>query len=155
MSTRYKAKAIIAPSKAKIGQVLSQPIVQACQLALASRDVFTIALSGGSLPNFLQSLPDAFEATGVNPQWHKWHVLLADERCVPSTHEDSNLRAIREHFTKHVAIPKEQVYGIDESLLNSGSGAMARDYQKIVENLLQMSCGMLDCVVLVSGKSTM
>eukprot|EP00956_Cyclotella_meneghiniana_P028424 scaffold65970_cov23-Cyclotella_meneghiniana.AAC.1 len=151
MSRRYKAKAIIAPSKAEIGQVLSQPVVQACQLALASRDVFTIALSGGSLPNFLQCLPGAFKTAGVDPQWHMWHVLLADERCVPSTDGDSNLRAIREFFTKHVAIPKEQVYGIDETLLKSGSRAVASAYQKTVESLLQKSGDMLDCVVLGFG----
>ena len=153
MSRRYKAKAIIAPSKAEIGQVLSQPVVKACQLALASRDVFTIALSGGSLPNFLQCLPGAFKTAGVDPQWHMWHVLLADERCVPSTDGDSNLLAIREFFTEHVAIPKEQVYGIDETLLKSGSRAVASAYQNTVESLLQKSGDMLDCVVLVSWKS--
>eukprot|EP00956_Cyclotella_meneghiniana_P035959 scaffold119846_cov93-Cyclotella_meneghiniana.AAC.6 len=80
-----------------------------------------------------------------------WHVLLADERCVPSTDGDSNLLAIREFFTEHVAIPKEQVYGIDETLLKSGSRAVASAYQKTVESLLQKSGDMFDCVVLGFG----
>jgi 6-phosphogluconolactonase len=148
----YTARVLIAPSKTTIGHVLSQPIIQSCQSALASRNIFTIALSGGSLPNFLQSLPESFKLMGIDPQWDKWHVLLADERCVPNSHEDSNLRSICEHFTNRVSIPIEQVYGIDDTLLDEGSGAVAQAYNAtVVEPLLQKSDGMIDCVVLVSN----
>jgi 6-phosphogluconolactonase/glucosamine-6-phosphate isomerase/deaminase len=79
-------------------------------------------------------------------------VLLADERCVVSTHGDSNLGAVRRHFTDAVDIPRNQVYGIDETLLTEGSEAVARSYsENIVKALLDKSGGMLDCVVLVSG----
>jgi 6-phosphogluconolactonase len=146
-----KAPVLIASSKDSIGSALSHPIIQACKSALSSRDIFTIALSGGSLPNFLRALPTAFDAAGVNPQWNKWHVILADERCVVSTHEDSNLGAVRKHFTDGVAIPKDQVYGIDETLLSEGSEAVAKSYSdNVVKPLLGRSDGMLDCVVLVS-----
>ncbi|KAL3800724.1 hypothetical protein ACHAWO_013266 [Cyclotella atomus] len=147
-----KAPVLIASSKDSIGSALSHPIIQACKSALSSRDIFTIALSGGSLPNFLRALPTAFDAAGVNPQWNKWHVILADERCVVSTHEDSNLGAVRQHFTDGVAIPKDQVYGIDETLLSEGSEAVARSYSdNVVKPLLDRSDGMLDCVVLGFG----
>lgn len=149
-SSPYKATVLVAPSKSAIGSVLSQPIIRACQSALSSRDIFTIALSGGSLPDFLQALPAAFKAVNLDPQWNKWHVLLADERCVPSTDADSNLGSIRENFSEHTSIPKDQVYGIDEMLLNDGSEAVARSYsEKVVKPLLERSGGMLDCVVLV------
>lgn len=79
-------------------------------------------------------------------------MILADERCVVSTHEDSNLGAVRRHFTDGVDIPRNQVYGIDETLLTEGSEAVARSYsENIVKALLDKSGGMLDCVVLVSG----
>ncbi len=150
-SSKYVAQIIVAPSKTSVGEVLSFPIVKSCQSALESRDAFTIALSGGSLPSFLQSLPKSFESAGVDPQWEKWHVLLADERCVESTHEDSNLGSIQKNFTSHVPIPANHVHGIDESLLGESSSAVAQSYEdEVVKTLLEKSGGMLDCVVLVS-----
>mmetsp|Transcript_22982 Transcript_22982/g.46981 ORF Transcript_22982/g.46981 Transcript_22982/m.46981 type:complete len:196 (-) Transcript_22982:1174-1761(-) len=151
-SSKYVARIIVAPSKNTVGDVLSISIVKSCQSALESRDAFTIALSGGSLPSFLQSLPKSFEIAGVDPQWGKWHVLLADERCVESTHEDSNLGSIQKNFTSHVPIPTKHVYGIKESLISESSLAIAQSYEdNVVKPLLEKSGGMLDCVVLVSS----
>ena len=150
-SPSYSAKLIIAPSKSSIGSVLSHPIIQSCKSALHSRKSFTIALSGGSLPSFLQALSKSFQEAGVDPQWDKWHVLLADERCVVSTHADSNLSAIQSNFTDNVPIPKNQVYGIDETtLLSASTDAVAATYEeRVLKPLLEKCGGMLDCVVLV------
>lgn len=100
----YHAKLIIAPSSLAIGPILSEYIIECCTKALASHDVFTIALSGGSVPTFLQELPHYCNELGIDPQWNKWHVLLADERCVVETHADSNVGLIRSKFTNHVSI---------------------------------------------------
>lgn len=100
----YHAKLIIAPSSLAIGPILSEYIIECCTKALASHDVFTIALSGGSVPTFLQELPHYCNELGIDPQWNKWHVLLADERCVVETHADSNLGLVRSKFTNHVSI---------------------------------------------------
>mmetsp|Transcript_10656 Transcript_10656/g.22909 ORF Transcript_10656/g.22909 Transcript_10656/m.22909 type:complete len:296 (+) Transcript_10656:187-1074(+) len=151
-STSYTAKLLIAPSKSSVGGVLSNPIVQSCQAALASRDIFTIALSGGSLPSFLQALPQSFQQAGIDPQWDKWHVLLADERCVVSTDDDSNVKAIRSNFTAVVPIPESQVYGIEEGLLSESTEAVAVSYEeKVVKPLLERCGGMIDCAVLGFG----
>eukprot|EP00584_Thalassiosira_punctigera_P009774 CAMPEP_0172530672 /NCGR_PEP_ID=MMETSP1067-20121228/4335_1 /TAXON_ID=265564 ORGANISM="Thalassiosira punctigera, Strain Tpunct2005C2" /NCGR_SAMPLE_ID=MMETSP1067 /ASSEMBLY_ACC=CAM_ASM_000444 /LENGTH=784 /DNA_ID=CAMNT_0013314917 /DNA_START=150 /DNA_END=2504 /DNA_ORIENTATION=+ len=150
--TSYKAKMLVAPSKSAVGPALCDPIVKSCRDALGARDAFSIALSGGSLPSFLQSLPAAFEKAGVDPRWDKWHVLLADERCVVATDEDSNLKAIKENFTSKVPIPEGQVYGIDEKRLAKNTDAVAVHYQeKVVRALLGKCDGMLDCVVLGFG----
>jgi len=109
-------------------------------------------LSGGSLPAFLQALPAAFEKAGVEPQWDKWHVLLADERCVVVTDAESNLGAIQKNFTSKVPIPEDQVYGIDESLLSKSTDAVAVHYEeKVVNPLLEKCGGMLDVSVLGFG----
>ena len=151
-SSGYSAKVLIAPSKLSISAVLSYPIVKSCEAALKARDTFTIALSGGSLPSFLQTLPQSFDQAGVDPQWDKWHVILADERCVVSTDADSNLGAIQSNFTNGVPIPKGQVYGIDETLLSKSTADVAFAYEeKVLKPLLEKSGGMVDCVVLVSN----
>jgi 6-phosphogluconolactonase/glucosamine-6-phosphate isomerase/deaminase len=100
----YHAKLIIASSSVAIGPLLSEYIITSCTKALASsHDVFTIALSGGSVPTFVSELPKYCTERDINPQWSKWHVLLADERCVVETHDDSNLGLIRSKFTNHVS----------------------------------------------------
>ena len=101
----YHAKLLIVPSGSNIGSVLSDQIMLTCRAALYKRNTFTIALSGGSVPKLLQNLSQHFTDVKFDPQWEKWHVLLADERCVVSTHEDSNLNSIRCNFTNDVPIP--------------------------------------------------
>jgi hypothetical protein len=97
------AKLIVAPTVPAIGGVLSELIIESCcKPALHTRGVFTIALSGGSLPSFLQELPSYCQRAGVNPQWENWHVLLADERCVVSTDSESNLASVQSNFTNFV-----------------------------------------------------
>ncbi len=58
----------------------------------------SLALSGGSTPGpvytRLASLPDI--------DWSQVIILLADERCVPPSHEESNARLIAETFLAHL-----------------------------------------------------
>jgi 6-phosphogluconolactonase/glucosamine-6-phosphate isomerase/deaminase len=99
----YTAKLLVAPTASAIGGILSEFIIESCcKPALVTRGVFTVALSGGSLPSFLQELPSYCRRAGVDPRWEKWHVLLADERCVASTDAESNLGSIRSKFTDSV-----------------------------------------------------
>jgi 6-phosphogluconolactonase len=118
-----------------------------------ARGVFTIALSGGSLPNLLSPLQAFFDAVGIDPQWDKWHVLLADERCVPASDADSNLGALQATLLRNVvAIPSNQVYGIDESKLsNNTTEEVAEAYESIVRTVLSKSNGQLDLAVLGFG----
>ena len=107
---------LVAPSKAELPPVLCNSIVKIASEAISKNGMFSIALSGGSLPKFLVYLPQAFEQQGLEPNWDSWHVFLADERCVPIDHEDSNLKAINTHFLDKVGVPKSQIYGIDAEL---------------------------------------
>lgn len=123
----------------------------------SSSSTFHIAISGGSLPSFLVTLPQSFIDANIDPQWDKWHVLLADERLVPSTHEDSNLGALKEKFLDKIPIPKDQIYGINESLLgeNSDPIAIAKDYQsRVFDPLLSHkdeNSFLVDCALLGFG----
>ena len=158
----YKGRLLVASSKATIGPLLHPTVISACVDALASRNVFTIALSGGSLPSFLASLSESFAEAKVDPQFNKWHVILADERCVPSTgknSDDSNLRSCREKFLAASGIPMDQIYGIDGSLLANMDAdpvgctdRIAKAYQdEVVTPVLSKSGGMLDLALLGFG----
>lgn len=161
-SHSQKARLVIAPSKSSIKEILSNLIIQSCHSALQQQQesaIFAIALSGGSLPTFLQQLPQAFAKANIDPQWEKWHVILADERCVVSSHVDSNLDAIRTHFTNGVGIPESQIYGIDETLLTSSEDVATSYQENVVKYLLGKKknksaddcSGMIDCVLLGFG----
>jgi 6-phosphogluconolactonase len=119
----------VQPTKSEVGKELCAQIVQVCAQALLERGVFTIALSGGSLPSLLSDLPQAFAKAEIDPQFCKWHVMLADERCVQVSHEDSNLGALQKHLLSKIEIPPTQVYGIDKSKFSESTEAVAQAYE--------------------------
>jgi len=98
-------------------------------------------------------LPSSFEKAGIKPQWDKWHVFLADERCVASDHDDSNIKNMTDQFLHQVPIPKEQIYSIDDGL-NSKDSPMdiAEWYESTVfKPLMEKSNGKCDCLLLGFG----
>lgn len=150
----YGASLVVASSKATVPAHLHKPVIEACASALSSRSSFVIALSGGSLPSFLSSIDSSFQAAGVDPHFDKWHVLLADERCVPMTDADSNLKALKENFLDSVGIPSSQVYGIDETLLGDShtTDEVASAYEsEALAPALVRGGGKIDCAVLGFG----
>lgn len=144
------SRMIVAFQKDAIDSHLCHTIANICLGAISARGSFTIALSGGSLPKFLASMNDVFDEMDKDPRLDCWHVLLADERCVPSTDDDSNLKALNEHLFSVLKVPASQIYGINESLL-SESAAVASDYEDTVKTVLAKSGGHLDLAVLGFG----
>eukprot|EP00934_Nitzschia_sp_Nitz4_P002885 Nitzschia sp. Nitz4//scaffold369_size34440//15032//16747//NITZ4_007842-RA/size34440-processed-gene-0.24-mRNA-1//-1//CDS//3329549365//2875//frame0 len=155
---------LVASSKANVPRALCPLLVQYSMRAIAERGAFTIALSGGSLPSQLAALPEYFAQQGItDPQWNKWHVLLADERCVPNTHSDSNLLALQTNLLNHIGIPSSQVYGLDESALqallasapdqrSAANDAVALAYEKQIKTTFAKFTGdQLDMAVLGFG----
>ncbi|EJK74272.1 hypothetical protein THAOC_04059 [Thalassiosira oceanica] len=145
------AKILVASSKVTLGETLADQIVESCRETLSSRDVFVLALSGGSIPSLLGAVECQFSVKGIEPRWGSWHVILADERCVPSTSPDSNFGSIKANFTSNVPIPPGQVYGIDEFLSKSTSDIATSYEDKVLKPLLARSGGKIDCAVLGFG----
>ena len=72
---------------------LAQDIVQRLDAAIGARGVAVLGVSGGKSPIAL------FEALRRQPlDWSKVCVTLVDERCVPSTHPDSNALLVQRHL---------------------------------------------------------
>ncbi|ORX38570.1 6-phosphogluconolactonase [Kockovaella imperatae] len=90
---------------------LANFILKAQTDAIAKRGQFTIALSGGSLPNNLKPLTSL---EGI--EWSKWQVFFADERIVPLDHPDSNYLACSKAFLEGVPIKREQIHTINTEL---------------------------------------
>ena len=152
----------VAPTKGDIPNILNNAILNISKQAIKERNVFTIALSGGSLPSFLSELPTLLATTehsdvDTTTFFTKWHVILADERCVSITHDDSNMKSLYDKlFNKlpeTMKIPTTQIYPINESMLESKSTSdIAVDYESnVVTKVLDMSGGILDVAVLGFG----
>jgi 6-phosphogluconolactonase len=144
----YEATLMVAPSKSDVPSRLNPLIADCCIQAIQQRGIFTIALSGGSLPSFLSSIKEAFKE---DPKFDAWHVILADERCVPNTHEDSNLNALQKELFSQIPVPASQIYSFNQDKLKESTEAVAQDYESTVRSVLSKSGGQLDLAVLGFG----
>lgn len=97
--------------------------------AVAKRGKFTIAISGGSLPQTV--FPALFKQSITT--WGKWHVFWADERMVPHTHAESNFLLAYEVLFARAPIPPHQIYPVDTSLPATEA---AQKYQNTIETVL-------------------
>jgi 6-phosphogluconolactonase len=144
---------VVCSSKEAVPIHLNAAIVRISAVALASRGIFSIALSGGSLASFLSTIKTCYDEAGIDPRFECWHVLLADERCVPLTDNDSNLGALKQSFLTTVSIPVNQIYGINESKISLGDSTseIASDYEEVLSQVLLKCGGYLDLAILGFG----
>merc|ERR1711939_402229 len=76
------------PSPDEVSKSLAEFVINAQNEAVAKRDKFKLAISGGSLAATL-----AKHLVGNDRvKWDKWEVFFADERLVPLDHDDSNFK---------------------------------------------------------------
>ncbi len=74
-------------------QALAKDIALRLTAAIEARDVAVLGVSGGKSPVAL------FHALRVLPiPWAQVRITLADERCVPCTHADSNAQLVNQHL---------------------------------------------------------
>ncbi|KAI2492483.1 glucosamine-6-phosphate isomerase/6-phosphogluconolactonase [Fragilaria crotonensis] len=167
----FHASLIVSPNTTVLPSCLNAEIAKVAIEAIEARGVFTIALSGGSLPGFLRNMKEAFGSQAVStesdtgatvsepspvpreqtePQFDKWHVILADERCVPLDDPESNMGALKRVLFSSIPVPESQIYGINESVLEN-SASIAIEYESIVRQVLFKSGGQLDLAVLGFG----
>jgi len=118
-------------------------IAGAAMQAIAQRDRFVIALSGGTTPwPMLQVL--ATETI----DWRKVHVVQVDERAAPIDSPDRNLTHLRDALLARVPLPAAQVYPMpveDDDL-----AAAAKNYGRSLARL-SGSPPLLDLVQLGLG----
>jgi 6-phosphogluconolactonase len=85
-------------SAAELPTALAHDIAARLHAANEARGKAVLVVSGGKSPVAL------FEALRVLPiAWHQVTITLADERCVPNTHTDSNALLVRTHLLQDLA----------------------------------------------------
>ena len=84
-------------------------ILDAARQAIAERDVFRIALSGGHTP---AAVYREWAATAGDLPWDRVQITFGDERCVPPDDEQSNYLMARKAFLDAIPIPPGNVFRI-------------------------------------------
>jgi len=98
-------------------QALAQDLAQRLRLAIGERGRAVLCVSGGRSPVAL------FEALSQQDlTWSAVCVTLADERCVPEDHADSNAALVRRHLLRNRAAAA-QLLPLIEPGCESGDGA--------------------------------
>lgn len=92
-------------------QAAADYFVSQAEVALTSRQRFSVALSGGSTPQPLYTLL-ATDGFARRVDWARVHVFWGDERCVPADHPDSCYRMAREALLDYVPLPAQNIYRI-------------------------------------------
>nr|OQO26780.1 hypothetical protein B0A51_07384 [Rachicladosporium sp. CCFEE 5018] len=122
------------PTTADLAPTLRTYILAAQAESLKRHNTFRVAVSGGSLPKTLAqallSKPTP-ENPDDKPEFDKWEVFYADERCVPLDHEDSNHRLVRQEWLDKIPedLGQPKVHHIDVGNLDDPQEA-ADSYEK-------------------------
>ena len=113
-------------------QAISRWILHRARVAIAERDAFHVAFSGGSTPRLM------FEALRGAPlrdetDWARWHVWFVDERAVSPDDARSNFHLART-LLDAVPIPTAQVHRMEGE--RTDLDGAAADYAHALETSL-------------------
>jgi 6-phosphogluconolactonase len=109
--------------------------------AVHTKDLFTVALSGGSTPKNLYSLLASDESYRAELPWNRMHFFWSDERHVPPDDPDSNYRMANEALLSKVPVPAENVHRIRGE--EPGALSAAHEYEKELQNFFRLTAGQL------------
>ena len=124
---------LVAPSHEDWVDTAAEIFVTHARAAIAERGRFLVALAGGSTPAALYGrlaqadLDDALD-------WDAVTFIIGDERCVPVTDPDSNLRMCREQLLGPRRIAADRVLALS-------TGGDPRDEEELAEDALAALLG--------------
>jgi 6-phosphogluconolactonase len=116
---------------------VAEYVVKIANSAIAQRNRFVVAVSGGSMPQQLGSDRLVNSAT----DWSRWHVVYADERFVPLTDADSNHAATHTHLLSRVPIPAANVHTLQFDAAEKSVDRAAQLYESALEALFDVNAG--------------
>lgn len=116
----------ISPDLPALNIAVAEAWIALSAEAIAQRNAFHIALSGGSTPKALYQLM-ATDHYRQQTDWTRQHIWFGDERCVPHDHADSNYRMAREAMLDSLPIPPDNIHPVP--MTDADVGKNAQDYE--------------------------
>jgi 6-phosphogluconolactonase len=111
-----------------VARAAAKTIAAEARAAIASRNRFSLAVSGGHTPwVMLRALADE------DVPWAGVHLFQVDERIAPAGDPDRNLTHLRESFLQHVPLRPEQIHAmpVEATDLQAAAAAYSRDLEAI------------------------
>jgi len=102
----------IVADAVELASEAADEFVRLAQAAVRQKNLFTVALSGGSTPKILYSLLANEEPWRSNLPWERIHFFWGDERHVPPSDPDSNYRMTYEAMLSKAPVPASNVHRI-------------------------------------------
>lgn len=137
----------IAPDPDALSRDMADWISRDMEKAFRYRDIYTLALSGGSTPERLYRLLAAPPYSGeVN--WEKVHFFFGDERYVPFTDERNNGKMAYDTLLSHIPVPEDHIHYMDTTLPPEES---ARSYEALLKEYFPGNGATFDLVLLGMG----
>lgn len=106
-------------------------ILRHARTALAERDQFRVALSGGNTPRAVYA---ELARIGQDLPWDRVYFTFGDERCVPPDDEQSNFRMARESLFIPAGVPEKSIARMRGEL---DPQVAAQEYQDELDLLAQ------------------
>ncbi|MEJ2695825.1 MAG: 6-phosphogluconolactonase [Candidatus Sulfobium sp.] len=140
----------VFPGGDEMADFMVQKWCETASLTIKRNGFFCAALSGGHTPvefyNRLAGLEDI-------SLWNNTHIFLADERCVPPDHDDSNYRLLRNTFLDRVPVPSQNIHAVPVE--PSSAEVSAVRYELVLTDFFGLSRGMpprFDLILLGIGE---
>lgn len=149
---RLNAEIRVLPSPDALYRTAATEFVMATDDVVREKEIFTIALSGGSTPAGMYSLLASDPAFRDQVQWGKTYFFWGDERHVPPDHKDSNYRMADETLLSKVGVPADHVFRIKAE--HENASAAADEYEKTLREFFHLKKGQIprfDLVLLGMG----
>ena len=129
----------ILADAAAIARRAAQEFIRAASHAVQAKNVFNIALAGGSTPKALYSLLVTDPSLRSQLPWDKMHVFFGDERHVPPDHQDSNFRMATEAMISKSPLKPAQVTRIKGEYPDPEKAAL--EYEAAIREYFQLKPG--------------
>ena len=105
------------PTPAQVAAAAAQLFVDSAQVAVRTRGLARIAISGGTTPKAMfQLLADPAQPFRDAIDWSRIELFWVDERCVPPTDADSNYHMTDEALLSKVPLPPEHIFRMEGEL---------------------------------------
>jgi 6-phosphogluconolactonase len=142
MAAKVKKIQILADAEA-MSRAAADAIAEHVTESLQTRDVYSIALSGGTTPRRLyELLADDPELRGRIP-WDRIHFFWGDERHVPPEHPESNYHMALDALLSRVPIPPDNIHRIRAE--NPDADQAAADYAREIRRFFKIAPGEMPC----------
>ena len=99
---------VVTPDPVALAQAGARLWVDSARSTLAARNVFHVALAGGTTPATLHRA--VAEQADLDYPWHRTHAWFGDERAVPPTDRRSNYRMAVETLFDAVPLSETQIH---------------------------------------------